>query len=310
MADMVKVIGEVMKATREPSRTREGVGLSEILDVLKVARQDNSGNAMTMKDVLTLLPTLKEVIAPNKIGTDDFTKTMQNFMLLQKMLGQMGSMQPEEGEGNFWDFASNLVQQFPKLSEAINAAKTKDAAPGAANGKPVEKGDPIPSAFKLYAKKMESAFEAEDDGQLLEQTLRGLMVLRKHDPKWSKHINSFFALCKRNDKENALKYVEVFLRQFVKHKLIQTEVAEAAYACFDEYWETILEKFGFKEPEQTPEPESVPNAPAAAESNGNGAPDQVSGPGEGSTEETEDDWGLEDEDEESEVEAPAQPAAG
>jgi len=289
ISDVVKVVAEVMKA----SRPAKEAGLGDIVDVMKALRPSD-GNSLTLKDVLTLLPTVKNLVAPpeSKHGTDDFRRTLENFGMLQTLLGNAGG-----GDGNFWDFASTMAEQFPKLAEAIKAKQEAEAKGNTNGATPPKKKAGTPAEFKPYAKKMQSAFDDENDGQLLEQTLRGLIALRKSDEKWKKHIDGFIQHCKLDRKDDALKYLKAFLNQFVKDDLIEVDVAEAAFECFKAYWDTVLETLGFKQ-------KTVPEAPAPTEgvagvepkATATAAPSE-DGPGAEEDEDDEDGEDAEDEDE-------------
>jgi len=257
--DMVTAVTALMRPTQPTP-------LADVVAVAKAMKGDD--DKLTVKDMISMLPTIKEMLVPKQQGNDSFRKVIEDFSVLQQLISGNG---PDTSAG-FWEFAGNLAQSLPEIlnKEPVQAIRKKKGPlatqaarvklkPQAAqpsnsivplNKEQIKKGaPPIHPGFKKYAVAMKKAFDEEKDGVLMETFLRGLMFLRKTHKKWQASVEAMISMMHSGNKVKALKYVEVFLHTFVDADLCEAEVAEAVYNCFEEHWDKALEALNFKSPD-------------------------------------------------------------
>jgi hypothetical protein len=264
-------IRDIVAAVTQLTRPNQPTSIGELVQVAKAMKGDD--DKLTVKDMIAMLPTIKDMLVPKQQGTDSFRKVVEDFSVLQQLMNGGG---PDTSSG-FWEFAGSLAESLPaimnnktqatvkpkkQLAQQVAQAKQRQQATQIAqsakiapagnkvvplNAAQIKKGaPPIHPAFKKYAAMMTTAFKDEKDGALMESFLRGLMFLRKTDKKWQASIEAMLEKMHGGDKEKALKFIEVFLHTFVDSDIIEAEVAEAAYDCFEEHWEKALESMNFK----------------------------------------------------------------
>lgn len=91
------------KQDRDPIR--------DLADMAKLIESKN-GEALTIKDMFTLIPQLKDILVPKEAHKDPFEKTIENFRLfklMQREFGEAGTQQEDQGASGFWDFAKSLL---------------------------------------------------------------------------------------------------------------------------------------------------------------------------------------------------------
>jgi hypothetical protein len=279
---------EVIAIVRDMVKPNQPTSIAELASIAKLMKGDD--DKLTVKDMIALMPTIKDMLVPKASGNESFRKVVEDFTVLQQLMNGGGDTSP-----GFWEFAGILAESLPALvaakggstpppksqtSRVPKVAQSKLPS-GAANGKPAQvpaftpinveqmkKGaPPIHPNFKRFADGMKAAFEEEDDGKIMEMFLRGLMFLRKTHPKWQKSVETTLQLMKDDVKDKARKYIEVFLHTFVDADLIEAEVAEAIDSCFEEHWAKARESMGFKTADVTePAAEEAAEVVSAASS--------------------------------------------
>ena len=259
MTDLAALI-TALKPTGQSTSTQDLIAMAQML-------KGDDGEKITVKDLITLAPTLKDMFSSgDKPGS--FRETVENLGMLQNITQ---GMQPDEG--GFWEFASQLVGNLPALTEAINAKKngtalaTPAAATAAAPSKTGKKVPPIPAGFDKFAEKMMKASEDDDEGALIEQCLRGMMFLREKSPQWKPYVEACITFASREEQEKSMKYIEVFLQTFLDKKHIDAECANSTYQAFEDHWEQVLVSLGLKKAEDV-EPEEDPDSDGDDEGDG------------------------------------------
>ena len=106
------------KQDRDPIR--------DLADMAKLMESKN-GDALSVKDMFTLIPQLKDILVPKESHKDPFEKTIENFRLfklMQREFGEAnGQQQEDQGASGFWDFAKSLLTSDlgAGLASAISA---------------------------------------------------------------------------------------------------------------------------------------------------------------------------------------------
>jgi hypothetical protein len=226
-------------------------------DLIAMASLFKKDESMGPKDWVALAPMIKELFGANQ-KPGSFQETVQNMGMLQGLLSNH-----QQEEGGFWEFASGLAEQLPALAEAINngkkpgGAKTLPGGSAQPAGKNGKKSVPaVPRNFIAHSKKMMEAAEQEDDGQLIEQCLRGMLFLREKVPAWKPYVESCMTLVHQDEKEKAMKFLEVFLQTFLDKRFITAECANATFEAFDNNWEQVRISLGFAKEDDSEETSS------------------------------------------------------
>jgi len=87
-----------------------------IMDLANLSKLIESKNdTLTVKDIFTMIPQIKEMVAPAGATSDPFQKTVENFRLFKLMQREFGEDRPANGQGqppqdNFFTFAKGLLQ--------------------------------------------------------------------------------------------------------------------------------------------------------------------------------------------------------
>lgn len=111
---------EVMKGSRAD---RDPV--KDMSDLAKLLHADKS-ESFTMKDMLTMVPTLRDLFLPKDVGRDPFEKTVEHIRLLKEIQSEFDGGGGESAE-NFWSFAKTLLTSDVGGMIA-NAIKAENAA--------------------------------------------------------------------------------------------------------------------------------------------------------------------------------------
>jgi hypothetical protein len=112
------------KQDRDPIR--------DLADMAKLMESKN-GDALSVKDMFTLIPQLKDILVPKESHKDPFEKTIENFRLfklMQREFGEAnGQQQEDQGASGFWDFAKSLLTSDlgAGLASAISAGNAGTA---------------------------------------------------------------------------------------------------------------------------------------------------------------------------------------
>jgi len=100
----------MVEAMRQPQRDP----IKDLSDMAVLMAPKNN-EALTTKDIFTLLPQFRDMLAPPGATKDPFEKTIENFRLFKMMQREFGEGDrpagpPEDSASGFWQFAKGLVQ--------------------------------------------------------------------------------------------------------------------------------------------------------------------------------------------------------
>jgi hypothetical protein len=318
--DNVAELAQLIQALK-PAQTS-----TPVQDLAAIAQMFNKDNdKLTIKDLIALAPTLKDILGGGSKQNGSFAETVQNLGQLQQLLSGMNN----NGEqGTFWEFASGLAENLPALVAAskqpaapVQPGQTQVVKPSTTTTtkQAARKVPPIPDGFKQFSEKMVAASEVGeedeigDEEQLIEQSLRGLLYLRKESAEWRPYVDGFLTFVKDDNKEKAMRLLEVFIRTFMDREFITDDCANSTYQALDENWDKVRIALGFKKPEPKAKPVTKPAAkPSVVAKPANGKPaakpEPINGGGgvevsdtETVAEASQDDVDDEDEDEEVEM---------
>jgi hypothetical protein len=216
---------------------------------------------LTIKDLISLAPTIKDIVGGNQAPANSFADTVQNLGQLQQLLQGMSG----GGETSFTDLIQSAIEAAPGMAEALKrgkgapAAAASDTTQAPTTKAAARKVPAIPAGFKEFSDKLNEAADAgEDDDigdeeQLIEQCLRGLIWLRKEDKQWLPYVDGFLTFVKDDNKEKCMRLLEVFLRTFMDRDFITDGTANSTYQSFDDNWNKVRVALGFaKADEEAP----------------------------------------------------------
>jgi hypothetical protein len=111
MKENTRMMVEAMKAQHASPRDP----IKDLADMATLMAPRNN-EALTTKDIFTLLPQFRDMLAPPGASKDPFEKTIENFRLFKMMQREFGEgdsrsqQAPGESAETFWSFAKGLVQ--------------------------------------------------------------------------------------------------------------------------------------------------------------------------------------------------------
>lgn len=229
---------------------------------------------MTTKDMIALIPTLKDLIAPNRDRSSmtEAMETLRSVKLLEREFGGGGN----EASSSFWDFLRDFITSDAgaRIAEAMmaqDAAKKVDerqqqrrmAAQGVVSEEEAseEEGLVIPEAFrKTEAVALNTAATSPERLQALVRAFQRLGAY----PDFRPYMAKIIGLMKENRKMECLDFVGQFLESMVDAGAIELEPAQKSLDDLRTYW--IIVRQQLKMPD-TPEvfPEGYEPEPDDAE---------------------------------------------
>jgi hypothetical protein len=251
-------IAEVAALIQALRPAQNSTPVQDLAAIAQMFQKDDS-DKLTIKDLISLAPTFKDILGGG--NKSSFKETIENLGMLQTIAGGMG----QQEEGGFWDFAQDLVQNMPALASVINArkdgkplpAEATQPQPTAKQRKKQRKVPPLVPGFEEYTKTMMEAAADEDEGVVIENCLRGVLFLREKSPQWKPYVESFMTLASKDEKDKAMKFLEVFLQTFLDKNLIDADCANFTFQSFDDNWDDVLVGLGFKEAEKLEAPKEA-----------------------------------------------------
>lgn len=248
ISEIVKIMGEVMRASHPPTQQND-------LLITMLSKMDH--NSLNMKDIMTLLPTIKEMISTKSEST--FNEYLEALLKLDELRGDriedksMWAGLAEMATGVYRDIvmrkmelemgAKNLSGQTQRPTPTLPRSTPTRELQGVAE-RPKPRVPEIPISFRQYTTRMIQAHQSNNEPGLIMALLEGLFHLRERSAEWMPYIDEMMMSAASGDKQRAMKFIEVFLHTFARKKLIPVEVVGRAKTLVDENWETILEKAG------------------------------------------------------------------
>jgi hypothetical protein len=265
VADIVKVVAETMKASQPQSQQND---LLAVL-VKQLVQPDKSG--LNAKDVVEMLPTIRDILGKSSEGSTTFNDYLEGLMRLDEIRG--GGQQEDHsilaglGEavlGVVRDIKMQEMQmemiksgKLPREQERRQLPRrqrTGAVAPIEESEEPEQEETPrkprskvpkIPVGFRKFSIRMQTAAKKGDEPALVMALFEGLLHLRENSEQWAPYIEEFMmAAGSEGEKDRALHMLKVFLHTFAKVNLIPTSVIGLTMKTITENWETIIEQTG------------------------------------------------------------------
>lgn len=285
VAEVIKSLVEVIKPISQPQQNNEL--LAHLITM--IAKPDHG--SLTLKDVMSLLPTIKEMVAPNRDGASTFNDYLEGLIRLDEIRGSRSGEDHSiwaglaESVANI--FRDIKVQQMRlealtkstdtrrgqkhavghKIQTAQAARMPAPVPPPTENTENTKQPAPsIPVGFRKFSVRMKDSYLKGDEPALVMAFIQGLLYLRENSQEWAPYIDETMTLAAKGEKKKALKYLEVFLFTFAKNKLITLEVVGATKKTMELNWDMIMEETGLSkalDPDETDDEDNESEEDAA-----------------------------------------------
>jgi len=242
------------------------------------------GDSFGAKEVITLLPTLKELISPGTREPESFSSQLASLRDGVQSLRSVGAEMGMDGGGggSFWEAAAQVLQSVlgqrdlgQQVTQAVRTEiRDKQLPPHAT----AESGDDeptvqVPEGFGKFAERIN---DSEDIAEKIGATVMGLQYLSQ-DAGFRPYAVAIFTKVRENKKAKAIELLSAFFEGMVEIEVIDKDAAIAVIKGVNEHWVAIRAQMGMdkpapkKKPIATPAPEPEPEpGQAAAPANGNG----------------------------------------
>lgn len=289
MASMAPVLASIMESNAQMNRMMMEIANRPAplvpqppqRDVLaEMAHMKNifgsNDDSLGAKDIIGLLPIMKELIQPNSGGPPSLEEQIAEFRHMKEGLGELErEFRPTStNEGGFWDKAADILggliqntDMGSKIAEGISPPPqpqvvTSRAIPAEAEAEPAKTKFEMPEGFAGFAKQIN---ESEDVGHKIGAFVMGMQFLVKFET-FRAPIMSIFTAIQKNEKNEALKMLDGFLSAFVENEVFTEEAAVTLFEGVQVHWDMIRHKMGV-----APAPEPARAAEAAESTD----PDEV-----------------------------------
>lgn len=272
-AAMMQVLAEqqassnalLVEALRSKSPERDPVQDLAKLTALTGATDDR----MTTKDFLAMLPTLKDMIAPDrgKSSMGEALDTLRTVKLLEREFSP-----GEDQEGGFWAFLRELISSDAgtRIAEAITAKEgatkvearhgkrrlaaenaEREATGAEAEAEAEAESLPIPESYRTkYAVELNNAGNAPER---LKALVTGLQHLGMH-VAFRPYVAKVFGLTKENRKMEALHFLGEFLDALIDAGALEVEACQRAVENLEDHWDLVRTQLKMEvKPEVYPE---------------------------------------------------------
>jgi len=275
-ADLIKAVIDAVKSA-QPQQQNNDLLTTVIAKVLQPDK-----NQITTKDLVDMLPTLRDLAGGKQEGATTFNDYLEGLMRLDELRGGGGDDTSiwaglaEMVTGVFRDIKMQqmkleMLQKTGQLRKAqAQRMLPKNQAQPQQPQQQVErrvKVPAIPVSFRRYAIRMNSAFKKGDESALIMAFMEGLLHLRENSDEWAPYVEEMMMSAGSGDKARALRFIEVFLFSFAKRKLISSEVVGVTKKLIAINWDAIIEETGMVramqeeiEGQEPEEPEAEPEA--------------------------------------------------
>jgi hypothetical protein len=272
LAGFMETMGKFAEAAsrREPAPPARDV-LAEIVQMKTLFEQRN--DSFGAKEIIGLLPTLKDLIAPQAQGAQSLEEQLTELRHTRTMLRELeGEFRPEGGErsGGFWE---NIVPMLGMLlgrqdmasNVAQGIASAQRPAPQLAAGQQndEEAEEPttqIPAGFKPFAETIND--ESKPIAQKIGALIMGMQFLVKYE-SFRPAIMAIFDRLRANDRKKALSLFEAFLGAFIEAGIIEQKPASAVFEGIQVHWDVIRQRMGFPDAQPRPPKRPVAEVPHA-----------------------------------------------
>lgn len=237
--------------------------LGDLVKVMQIMKPSDDG--LKTRDILELLPTFKEMLAP-KPEKDAMTTALEQVRMVQMFKEEFGLVPPSGGGSTFWDMLNNLVsnvdlggmaaalrggmaQQQQMAPHAAPQAAPQQAPQSAPQESQAEGPIEIPEAWRIHGQ----AADAATEGPVrVTAILQGLRAIALHKD-WREHVGAVLRFARANDKQRCLDYLGAMLSAMSEAEAIEAETVDKVIDDFDKMWVLIL-KMAFKMDVEDPGP--------------------------------------------------------
>jgi hypothetical protein len=231
-----------------------------VADLANLTKLTAAGDdRLTTKDFLTMLPTIKTMIAPEgKNSVQDAVETLRSMKILEREFTPQIDPNAEQAAG-FWDFLKGLVQSDAgaRIADAVMAKQNADAvdqrhdqrrvaAQSAADAAqshpqaPEEAGITIPESFNKHASELANAATPPER---LKAGIEGLQHLAAY-PDFRMYIAPIFGLAKQNRRIESLNHCHRFLMSLVEAQALEEDPVMKFLEDLDEHWTLVRSTLG------------------------------------------------------------------
>jgi len=234
----------------------------------------DKGDSLGAREIIGLLPMVKEFIAPNSGPPPSLEEQIAEFRHMKEGLGELErEFRPAStNEGGFWDKAADILggliqntDMGSKIAEGISKPPVQQAV--TSREIPAETEKPkfeMPEGFEGFAKQIN---EADDIGHKIGAFVMGMQFLVKFET-FRGPIMGIFTAIQKDEKTEALKMLDGFLTAFVENEVFTEKAAIALFEGVQIHWDMIRHKMGIGPAPETESPTQgpVPEPVSAAES--------------------------------------------
>jgi hypothetical protein len=263
----------MMTALMQPKPERNVMGeLQGIATLLKP-----SDDGLKTKDILGMLPTMKELLNP-KPEKDSLNTALEQMRMIRMLKEEMGMEEsPAQQGASFWDFMQTFVQSDlgDQVSAAIASGKQAEATEQAISGgqqqgeqQSEQQAGPmqVPKAFAPHAKALNEATDAQSR---VKAAVSGIQVLLGNK-QFRPHVAKILVNARENKKTESMQAMANILGALVDAEFLTEEAVTAVINDFDENWVLIMQGIGFKHITEDPDPptpqaDEEPSAEASPE---------------------------------------------
>jgi len=268
VAEIVKVVSETMKAAQPQTQQ------NDLLNVLVTKVMQPDKNAITAKDVVDMIPTVRDLLGKSSEGSTTFNDYLEGLMRLDEIRGggqqedhsmlaglaegvlntvrdikmqemqmelvKSGKLQVKTGS----DGKSEIVQRRRPTAAVAPIEEPEEPMQVMSPQKPRSKVPKIPIGFRKFAIRMQVAHKKGEEPVLVMALFEGLLHLRENSEEWAPYIEEFMMLAGSEEKERALRMLKIFLHTFAKVKLVPLQLIDFAMKTINKNWDTIIDQTG------------------------------------------------------------------
>lgn len=263
MAEILKTVVEAVKLS-QPQPVQQNESMTNILTTVLAKIMQPDRNSITAKDILEMMPTIKDMISPNKEGITTFNDYLEGLMRLDEIRG--GNSEGPSLLAGLAEMVTGVVRdiklqqmqlEYQKIGQPKSIQKQlpkpmqmrtqiQPQSPSVANQEEERKSKvpDVPIGFRKFVVRMSNAQKKNEPAGLIMAFFEGLLFLRDNSSEWAPYVEEMMISAAKGDKARAQKFCEVFLYSFAKKKLMTPELVGITKKVLSDNWETIIKETG------------------------------------------------------------------
>lgn len=240
------------------------------------------GDSLGPKDVIQMLPTLKELIGGNQAPPQDLGTQLASIKESVNSLRSIGAeIDGPQQSDSFWPVAAQILSLLtgqpnlgPNVAQAIQDEVTGNKPPEQLQKPQEEQEDhdlQIPDGFLPFAEKINTS---ENIGEKIGATVMGLQFLHQ-EKEWQPYVIAILTKVQEDKKRKALELLGAFFSGMVEIEVIERDAAMAVLEGIRDHWTTIRSQMGLDKPAPKPgrqPPQQVAEGAGDAEDTEGAAP--------------------------------------